>query len=44
MRPNRILHPELARALATLGHQDILLVTDAGFPIPAAAWRIDLGF
>ncbi|SKA24149.1 D-ribose pyranase [Consotaella salsifontis] len=44
MRPNRILHPELARALATLGHTDIVLVTDAGFPIPAGANRIDLGF
>jgi D-ribose pyranose/furanose isomerase RbsD len=44
MRPSRILHPELARAVATLGHSDILLVTDAGFPIPANAWRIDLGF
>ena len=44
MRPGRILHPELARAVATLGHQDILLVTDAGFPIPANANRIDLGF
>lgn len=44
MRPNRILHPQLAEALATLGHTDILLVTDAGFPIPADANRIDLGF
>jgi D-ribose pyranose/furanose isomerase RbsD len=44
MRGERILHPELARALATMGHQDILLVTDAGFPIPRDAWRIDLGF
>lgn len=44
MRPNRILHPELARAVATLGHSDIILVTDAGFPIPKDAWRIDLGF
>lgn len=44
MRPGRILHPELARAVASLGHSDILLVTDAGFPIPANAWRIDLGF
>jgi D-ribose pyranose/furanose isomerase RbsD len=44
MRPNRILHPELAQAVATMGHSDILLVTDAGFPIPADAWRIDLGF
>lgn len=44
MRPNRILHPELAAALATLGHTDIVMVTDAGFPIPADANRIDLGF
>jgi D-ribose pyranose/furanose isomerase RbsD len=27
-----------------MGHSDILLVTDAGFPIPKDAWRIDLGF
>lgn len=44
MRPNRILHPQLAEALATLGHTDIVLVTDAGFPIPPEANRIDLGF
>lgn len=44
MRPNRIIHPQLAAELATLGHSDILLVTDAGFPIPADANRIDLGF
>lgn len=44
MRPGRILHPELAQAVTTLGHSDIFMVTDAGFPIPADAWRIDLGF
>lgn len=44
MRPNRILHPELAKALAEVGHTDIVMVTDAGFPIPAGANRIDLGF
>lgn len=44
MRLGRILHPQLAHALATLGHSDILLVTDAGFPIPVDANRIDLGF
>lgn len=44
MRPNRILHPELAQALATCGHTDIILVTDAGFPIPVGANRIDLGY
>ncbi len=42
MRPDRILHPELSKSLATLGHGDIVLVTDAGFPIPANANRIDL--
>ncbi|SNY90241.1 simple sugar transport system permease protein [Cohaesibacter sp. ES.047] len=44
MIPNKILHPELANALATLGHTDIVMVTDAGFPIPKDAHRIDLGF
>ncbi|MFV0503847.1 MAG: RbsD/FucU domain-containing protein [Lachnospirales bacterium] len=44
MRPGRILHPELARALATCGHSDIVLVTDAGFPIPKNACVINLGY
>ncbi len=44
MRPNRILHPGLAKALAECGHTDIILVTDAGFPIPEDANRIDLGY
>lgn len=44
MRPGRILHPELAKALAECGHTDIVLVTDAGFPIPKGANRIDLGY
>ncbi|AJY44933.1 RbsD/FucU domain-containing protein [Martelella endophytica] len=44
MIPNRILHPGLAQAMATVGHGDIVLVTDAGFPIPKDANRIDLGF
>jgi simple sugar transport system permease protein/D-ribose pyranase len=43
MRAGRILHPGLARDLATLGHTDVVLVTDAGFPIPAGANRVDLG-
>lgn len=44
MRPNRILHPQLAKELAECGHSDIILVTDAGFPIPKDANRIDLGY
>ncbi len=43
MQPNRILHPELARGLAQLGHTDVLLVTDAGFPIPRDANVVNLG-
>jgi len=43
MRTDRVLHPELAKALAELGHGDVVLVTDAGFPIPRGANRIDLG-
>lgn len=43
MQPHRILHADLARALATLGHTDVVLVTDAGFPIPADAHVVDLG-
>lgn len=43
MQPHRILHAGLARALATLGHTDVVLVTDAGFPIPKDAEVVDLG-
>lgn len=43
MKPNSILHPELAKSLAELGHSDIVLVTDAGFPIPQDAHVINLG-
>jgi simple sugar transport system permease protein/D-ribose pyranase len=40
--PDAILNAELSQAVASLGHTDILLVTDAGYPIPSDAWRIDL--
>lgn len=42
MRPGKILHPQIAEALASLGHGDIVLVTDAGAPIPPHSQRIDL--
>jgi D-ribose pyranose/furanose isomerase RbsD len=44
MRSDRIIHPELVKALAECGHGDLILVTDAGFPIPKGPTRIDLGF
>lgn len=37
-----ILNNELMYAIASMGHQDFLIVCDAGFPIPNDAWRVDL--
>lgn len=42
LRKPRIINTELNHMLAAMGHTDILLVTDAGFPIPADAWVVDL--
>lgn len=42
MKRGPILHPELSKAIATMGHGDLFIVSDAGFPIPKDVWRIDL--
>lgn len=42
MKRSGILNAPLSEALATLGHTDMFMVVDAGFPIPRAAHRIDL--
>lgn len=42
MKKSGILNDRLSGALATLGHTDLVLVVDAGFPIPRDAQRIDL--
>jgi D-ribose pyranase len=42
MNRNRLLNAELAHAIASLGHGDLMIVCDAGFPVPATARRIDL--
>ncbi|NLU78978.1 D-ribose pyranase [Micromonospora sp. HNM0581] len=42
MKRTGVLNAELSGVLATLGHTDLLLVVDAGFPIPRDAHRIDL--
>jgi D-ribose pyranase len=39
---NRLLNAELNHAIASMGHGDLMIVCDAGFPIPSTAWRIDL--
>jgi simple sugar transport system permease protein len=42
MRLGQILNPALAAAVAGLGHGDIFIVVDAGFPIPRSTNRVDL--
>jgi len=42
MNRTRLLNSELCHAIASMGHGDLMIVCDAGFPIPSSAWRIDL--
>lgn len=42
MKNSKILNKELINAIASIGHTDLMIVCDAGFPIPKDAWRIDL--
>lgn len=42
MKRGKILNSELSYAIASMGHGDLMIVCDAGFPIPSTAWRIDL--
>jgi simple sugar transport system permease protein/D-ribose pyranase len=42
MKHGRILNAELSKAIAMMGHGDVFMVCDAGFPIPLDRWRIDL--
>ncbi len=44
MKKTGVLHPELARIIAGLGHGDMLIIADAGLPIPDGVERIDLAF
>lgn len=42
MKKTLLLHAELSHCIATLGHGDMLIIADAGLPIPAQVQRIDL--
>ncbi|MDP7334525.1 MAG: D-ribose pyranase [SAR324 cluster bacterium] len=42
MNRNKLLNSELNHAIASMGHGDLMIVCDAGFPIPLDTWRIDL--
>jgi D-ribose pyranase len=42
MKKTRLLHAELSHAIAGMGHGDLLVIGDAGLPVPPSVARIDL--
>ncbi|WP_017203373.1 D-ribose pyranase [uncultured Microbacterium sp.] len=38
------INPALSRVISETGHTDLIVVTDAGLPIPQGAERIDLAY
>ncbi|MFD9397147.1 D-ribose pyranase [Streptomyces sp. NPDC060000] len=42
MRPDGLWHPRLMEILVGLGHTDLIVVADAGLPVPRGVERIDL--
>lgn len=44
MLKSGIFHPQLSRVLAEIRHMDLLVIGDAGLPIPKGVERVDLGW
>lgn len=42
MKRSGILNQALSEAVASMGHREIMMIVDAGFPIPREAWRVDM--
>lgn len=42
MKRTALLHAELSRLIASLGHGDLLVIGDAGLPVPSGVACIDL--
>lgn len=42
MKKSGILNAELSRIIATMGHGDMLVIGDAGLPVPAGVPCVDL--
>ncbi len=38
------INPQLSKVISETGHSDLIVVTDAGLPIPVGAERIDLAY
>ncbi|WP_353808106.1 D-ribose pyranase [Agromyces sp. SYSU T00194] len=43
-RTDTTINPALSRVISETGHTDLLVVTDAGLPIPPGSERIDLAY
>ena len=43
-KTNTTINPALSRVISETGHTDLIVVTDAGLPIPPDAERIDLAY
>jgi D-ribose pyranase len=41
---NTTINPQLSRVISETGHTDLIVVTDAGLPIPPGSERIDLAY
>lgn len=44
MLKSGIFHPQLSRVLAEIRHMDMLIIGDAGLPVPRGVERVDLGW
>jgi len=42
MKKSALINSEISHVIASLGHTDMLVVADAGLPIPSESQRIDL--
>ncbi|MDY6867247.1 MAG: D-ribose pyranase [Chloroflexota bacterium] len=42
MKKSTLLNSELSYVIATLGHTEMLVIADAGLPIPSTTERVDL--
>ncbi|GHD44530.1 D-ribose pyranase [Mycetocola manganoxydans] len=41
---NTTINPQLSRIISETGHTDLIVVTDAGLPIPPGSDRVDLAY
>jgi len=42
MKKTTLLHTELSQLISSLGHMDMIVIADAGLPVPKGVQKIDL--